>query len=451
MSNLQKNFLAALADIVLLAAFVTALAAISWLFGIPTFSYFKLNIYMAIFLMPGWVLSHHFENGHKGIIFRFFMSGLIAFIHYGIIAFICFVLKLNFSQFYALFLISVIVTFIASLKQYSSYKLKNQFNGLNPIKFLTGLTTTSLLIYIMRYPKSADLTKFIGEQLDYLSRRNFEFSKLGMLAFDLDVVQPRMKSHFHHTFIALLSDVTNLDIVSILYILAVPILGLLMFASVYYFIKSIVTSGNNYAFIIFAILAPIFFFDPLAMNPYNYGFRFFNNPTLDKDFAHFFLLPGLLYITVMYLKTSSKKYLVLLLTAIPLTLFTHPLVALYNFITFGALFLGFLGKVRFRDLTIIGAYALLLFVIQVIANPQDSFHKMCDRLVLESLNIAPDLFYFEHYSIIPGTITDTISWFKGYMILAPSLFFNAQFNISVFFSYGYMDTFHSNTQIQARE
>ncbi len=360
--------------------------------GIDSPYHFLICSAFAIFFIPGWILSNYFRESCDSLPHRFFVAGLISFVIYGNVAFACYLSGWGFDAFYLLFAVTSVIALIAAYSA-GHYDAAPHYGSLRPdlntlLNALVLVLVVVLLAYYYRVPPANDLQLFMPNMVDHQALRSFETSSILESAFGLSESMPRNRAHLFHVFLALLGDAVGLNVVAVSIYLATIPLGLLMFASLYFFLRSVCGRGIPPICLVMALLAPISLFHRAAdqlrsrhtVQVGDYQFMLFNSSVLDKNFALFFLLPALLFLTCAYLRSGRRRYLLLLLLSSVLTFYVHPVTGVYYLMSAPILIFAF-GRVASRQARIaVGVYALALGVAVVAMKLGDQGQVWIDAL-----------------------------------------------------------------------
>jgi hypothetical protein len=396
-------------DVLVLVAGWVGVAVLCRLVGLPSSYHGLAGVAFAAFSLPGWFLSRFFRDCLESLPHRFWVAAVISFVVYGDLAFLCYSLGWGFDAFYALFA-AVTVAVAAMAWRADRYRTVVGYDGLRlaPATALDALVAVSLLVFLAsfyRTPHNNDLQVFLGNMVDHQVVRSFQPSTVGEAAFGIDVGMPRAYTHLYHVFPALLGDAIGVNVLAVSFYLATIPLGLLMFASLFYYLRSLCGRQVPTLCLVVALLLPVTVFH-VTRNPhrfFEYHFHLFNSSLVDKSFALFFFLPALLFLTVSYLRSGRRRYVTLLVAGMPLTFYLHPLTGVYYFMSAPVLLVAFLRRTPGTRLVTVALYAVAVVVGALARGDQERawLHDLLryDATHRDKLHFWPGLYLLSGLSV----------------------------------------------------
>ncbi|MGI6417535.1 MAG: hypothetical protein ACOX1P_17905 [Thermoguttaceae bacterium] len=429
--------------------FFFLLACISVCLGLPHWGYFAINAVVSLLLLPGWLLARRWPSSRPGCVCRFYHASLISFVLYGAAAFVCTWLHASFQTFYWLYAGSILATAAASLPVYRSGSVRDSFPRGQPARAAAIAILLAFVCCAYRYPLSNDISQFTLQQQDLAYNRTFTPSPIGMTAFGITEPMPRWRAYLFHVLFSLMADLTKLPVEAVVLQWATIPMAIMALAATFFFVRAVVGQQAPSWAILAAILGPA----TLVwrnFNAYDYSFRLTNNFCLDKDFALFFLLPSMLYLSARILRRPSGTSfrqgpgrgtaplpapgpargrfidgVLLVAFAIP-GLWFHPMTPVYYAMSLPALVAGFWPTASRRKVLFLGGCAAALLALALAKGDAQLYHQHIDhiaRLDRQGFLKGRPLHYWPgHYGAIPGVDTDTLTWRGGRLALRSGLF-----------------------------
>lgn len=424
-----------------------ALAWISMHLGLPHRAYFAINGIFSLLLLPGWILARHWPSSRLGCVARLYHAALISFALYAVTALACAGVRASFQAFYVTYLALILATAAASLPAYSRRRPRDFLPRWRPACAIAVIIVAAFAVCAYRYPLSSDIAQFTLQQQDMAQSRTFTPSAIGMTALGIFEPMPRWRAYLFHILFSLIADLTNLPVEAVVFQWATIPMAIFALAAMFFFVRAVVGRQPPSWTILAAMLIPatLLWRD---FNAYDYSMRLTNNFCLDKDFAGFFLLPSMLYLSVRILRRPNRSsawqrrnlsrffvpdtargclldWALLLALAIPAWWF-HPLTSVYYAISLPALLAGFWPAVTRKKVLLLGAYAAVLFIVTLGKGDAQSYLQSVDEIVRldrqRFLEGRPMHYWPGQYAAIPGVDTDTVIWRDGRMALQRRLY-----------------------------
>ncbi len=400
----------ALFDLSLLFLLVGAVCTLSFVFGLSTTDYLRFAPVFALFLLPGWCLSAPLLGpAHLAqLVVRFPLAFLLSYLLYAWVALFCRATSLGYDTFFLGFAIGSAAAAVvwwrrAQWTTWSSVAREWRENALVVLVIL-------LSAIFFTFPVSGDQGLFDANVFQSLDLRNFAPSALDVQPFGLQHPQPRMQANLFHAFFSVLAVAADVSPRVLIYYVAPPFLGIFLLLSMTNFVASVSGQKVNKAFALAAVMAPWTLFYGGGLG-YWYEFRILNSPTLDKDFATFFLLPALLYLAWKYLREGHRKWLWLFGLGIPAAIWSHPVVPIYLLLACGVAAIALVRRDRFRrSIEICGLAAAGILLCLVFINPSGG-HAVINELI--ELDLANERTHFEldHYTSEGHNRNSTVAYF----------------------------------------
>jgi hypothetical protein len=258
----------------------------------------------------------------------------------------------------------------------------------------------SVACFVFSY--SEDVVFFEFNMIESLERRSFAPSALDMMPFGIRTPQPRMQANLMHTFFPVLGVAANVSPRALVYYVAPPFLGLFVLLALTSFVRAVAGRRLDPLFAFAAVILPVTLFFR-GQHVYWYEFRLLNNPSLDKDFDGFFLLPMLLLAAWRLLCGGPLRWLALLAVGGVVMAWTHPVGPIYLLLSCGALAAATLHRERLARVGAVLAVAAGSFVLCELAiDPSETqpYVQTVARLDLEHARAtgAPLHYWDGHYT-----------------------------------------------------
>ena len=152
-------------------------------------------------------------------------------------------------------------------------------------------------------------------------------SSIGMQAMEIDEAMPRWRAHLWHLFPCLLSSSSGVAVDQVLQRYGTIPIAFAVLLSLSVFIRELLARVMRPGLILLAILGPVILWYR-NYSAFNYSFRITNNFLLDKDFALFFLIPCVTWLSVGWMR-GRDRYLYPLIALLPAIIRFHPLTSVY--------------------------------------------------------------------------------------------------------------------------
>lgn len=351
------------------------------------------------------------------------MSFGVSYAAYALIAVVLRSLGLGYQEFLWLW-----AALIAGLAAYGHRHLRPGGPSECDIKTLVLCFAAIILTFTyFLYPVNEDQGIFHYNIFSSYALHNFEPSKMDMLAFGVDEVQPRMVANIYHAFFGLLAYVSGTDPNLVVLHLANPYIGFFCFFAM----AALVWQGFGqridpvFPFVAVILSLLVFWYVDQQYQPLLRNFRFVNGPALDKDFTQFLLIPvaAIFWLRMMDNPRSNRKFFLLFLPAL---LVSHPLALFYCGAVITLVTLGSCMRLGRSRETAWLAPALCMVASGILwSTIQTGYHDAIDRLIMfDQLHYIRNNYSLTHYK---GSAENALRYFEplGFYYLRSEVFFNS--------------------------
>jgi hypothetical protein len=389
-----------LGDLSLLASLLILLAAGSFVAGFPSLDYLRFAAVFGLFLLPGWWLSATLLERAEvdSLLERLPLAFLIAYLVYGWLALACRAAGGSYEVFFALYAFAAAAAgWLAGRRGGAARWRRVLAAGRENAPVLLVL---ALALAFYTFPVSDDQGLWDFNILDSLETRSFAPSALDVRPFGLGEAQPRMQANLFHVFFALCGSVADVSPRVLVFYGATPFLGAFLLLALTALVARIAGPRVDRALALAAVIAPCTLLHQLPF-VYWYEFRILNSPTLDKDFATFFLLPMLLWLAWRHLLEGRRRWLVLYLLGLPVAIWTHPVAPIYVLLGTGVLGAAAVSRERLRRVLALALAAVAAVALCTVAIDPAETHPAIQELVAIDLETNSLHFWPGHYGV-PG-------------------------------------------------
>lgn len=412
-------------DLLALLVPMALVTAISYAAGFSTTDYLRFAPVFCLFLLPGWCLSPAvlWHRPSSPLLARFVVSAFLSYVLYGLLALGCRLLGLGYIEFFVLFSISTLGALAAWWRRLDGTTFVGSNRHFDNWLLVALIVVVASVFYCIPY--SADQGIFDLNILESLERQNFDASALDVLPFGIEDAQPRMKANLFHAIFGVLASASNVSPLALTYYVAAPFFGMLLLLALTLFVREISGPDVNVAFVFLSILAPWTLLYS-SFSPYWYEFRVLNSPTLDKDFANFFLVPAMLTMAYRYLVHREVRWLWLILVSLPVVVFTHPVAPIYFLTGSAALVVSLTTRARIHRSGAIILVGLVGLGISLVAIDPSETHPFIDRIIELDLQGDRKHFWPAHYSSPGQNYYSSVIYLEdGLAVFKPSQFFGS--------------------------
>lgn len=313
---------------------------------------------LGIFLVPGFCLAPRLLGPERADdpLERWVFGFVLSYLGYGGLALGCRLLGLGYDVFgvaFAGLAAAALVDRARALGAGAPRRVR---------KFAPELACLALLALLAAVlfarPPSNDVRFFDENALASLESRSFAPGSSDVRAHGLAEPQARMRANLVHAGLAVVAAAADVSPRVVARVSAPPLLGWLMLLSLTAFVRAVAGGRVNVCLCALGVIAPLTLFFQ-GTEWFWFEHRMPNNPTLDKDFALFLLLPALAVAAWRSLSGEGARWALVFAAGALVSVWTHPLTPVYLLLTTFVLGLARIGRDRWRRPVALAALAAL--------------------------------------------------------------------------------------------
>lgn len=376
---------------------LAGVAALAPLAGIASWDTGRFAATFALFLLPGWVAGARLvqPDERDDPILRPCLALLLSYLAYGSIALGCRALGLGFAAFYTAFASLGAVAIAWGWRAAAARPTGTLIAHWREHTCVALAVALSVALFV--HPFSNDVSLFELNLLESLELRSFAPSALDVRILGVDTPQPRMQANLMHSFFAVLGVAADVSPRVLIYYVAPPFLGLFALLALTCFVRAVAGRRFDPLLVFAAVIIP-FTLLYRGRFVYWYEFRVLNNPTLDKDFDGYFLLPMLLFATWRVLCGNGLRWLALLAVGGGVMVWTHPVGPTYLLLSCGALVAATLHRQRLARAGAIMTIAAGAFTLCTLAIDPLETQPYVQELLRRDLAEGKTRYWIGHYT-----------------------------------------------------
>ena len=366
------------------------------------------------FLTLGWLLAPQWLGEHTSFIRRYLAAMISSVAFHSILVAAGSISDLGINTYVTIW---ISATLIALIQRAVSLNPNTLTTRRVPLQhWLAMIVLIVFVVCVYRTPRSNDIHQFLLQQQDMLAEHSLRVTSIGMSAMDVDQPMPRWKAHYWHLLPCIIAHTSGIAVDQVLLRYATIPVAFSVLLCLTELVRSLAGKRVPYAIALIAILGPVLLWYR-NFNAFNYSFRISNNLLLDKDFALFFLIPSIIWLTKGWIQ-GRRRYIVPLIGLLPAVVRFHPLTAVYLLLLAVpiAVLVTPLNRSGVRRTAVAIASAFTLFIVVVLIGDAQSNHEQIRAIVqmdyLQSLDERPLHYWVGFYNTIPDTPlpSDTTQW-----------------------------------------